>query len=1244
MNSFRYPFHRIFSFLTAAALSVSLMPTAPVNAENTAVSSNGSGAVSISTAEDFSEFAKSCVLDSNTRNKQYILEADIALPADFKPIPAFCGIFDGNGYTISGLNLTASGSDTGLFRYVEKEGTVKNLRVTGRVVPSGSGKECGGIAGVNRGKIFNSSFSGMVSGKECCGGIAGVNSETGLIAACSSEGLVQARHYTGGIAGENLGTIINCTNNSAVNVTVFDESIDIENIDIEDIYSAENAADITDEGGIAGYSSGAVQSCKNNGNVGYIHVGYNVGGIVGRQDGYVSGCENYGVINGRKDVGGIVGQAEPHISLLFSERSVNKLRTQLDEMNAMIDKALNDANAQSSEISGDWDEICSRLEHARDTADDFLDITDDIINADIDAVNEISSRVTDLVDMAAPAAESFENGSDGMAEALDNLSEAAKLISEALDASDKGTDILFPVLSDMSDAVDSFSDASSSLDRSFEELQSSVGDEQQMENALQNISSSVQSMSASLGNISSTSSRLMNALNAFINDPAVDSDKQAIRDALDRLSEAAGRFSDKIKDTDNSWSGDFGDIGDIDDFTNINDYLENISDILSDESLGEIFDCLSEITEHLSNIISSEAAKNLDEELKKVSSDLGGELENLGSAGNNFSAAAGEANAQVNISGLFGFVNYLRQTNKDLGGSSGSADSIIQRITESWDYFDEASASLVAAVCLAEDASGSAKASSEDINDALSQIGNILEYFSGKSRIEFKGADESLISARNKLSERLGDIVNIGGDFGDTANAAVNVISDDLRLINGKAAEISDTLLDLADELSETSADISDYTEDISAEDSMGRSDGKIDRCKNVGQVNGDLCAGGIAGSMAVEYDFDPEGDIETVGSRSINFMYQSKTVIRDSENLGDVISKKGRAGGIAGEVSTGCLINCKGFGKVSSADGDYTGGVAGKSDAAIHGCSAKCRISGKNYVGGISGTAHDMINCKSFVVIEDGIERVGAIAGWSDFEGEVSGNTCIDGSGIGAVDGISYAGIAYPVQYDRMISIDDTPREFRSLTLTFAAEDDTVKTVDFSYGESLAESDIPAVPEVSGCFGEWEDFDYENMTFSATVNAVYTKYVTAIESAEKRENGLPVFVAEGSFTSSDALTAAENASDSGAEMWDITIPDDGAAEHILRYLPEMAPKRAIVTVTENGLEKTVKADIDGQYLVIPVNGNAFSIRLTEKSYSNVIISAAALAAAATAVLLIIIYRRKNKRPDKKPEKELVTK
>ena len=51
-----------------------------------------------------------------------------------------------------------------------------------------------------------------------------------------------------------------------------------------------------DTGGIAGLSTGIVQSCVNEGTIGYEHVGYNVGGIVGRQSGYVYACANKGKI------------------------------------------------------------------------------------------------------------------------------------------------------------------------------------------------------------------------------------------------------------------------------------------------------------------------------------------------------------------------------------------------------------------------------------------------------------------------------------------------------------------------------------------------------------------------------------------------------------------------------------------------------------------------------------------------------------------------------------------------------------------------------------------------------------------------------------------------------------------------------------------------------------------------------------------------------------------------------------
>ena len=58
------------------------------------------------------------------------------------------------------------------------------------------------------------------------------------------------------------------------------------------------------------------------GAVGYAHVGYNIGGIVGRQSGYLSSCTNSGTILGRKDVGGIAGQLEPEVRLLYNEGQI----------------------------------------------------------------------------------------------------------------------------------------------------------------------------------------------------------------------------------------------------------------------------------------------------------------------------------------------------------------------------------------------------------------------------------------------------------------------------------------------------------------------------------------------------------------------------------------------------------------------------------------------------------------------------------------------------------------------------------------------------------------------------------------------------------------------------------------------------------------------------------------------------------------------------------------------------------
>lgn len=62
-------------------------------------------------------------------------------------IPIFLGDFDGQGHKITGLCLTESCSEYGLFSRVESGASVRNLTVEGEVIPAGTQTDVGGIVG-----------------------------------------------------------------------------------------------------------------------------------------------------------------------------------------------------------------------------------------------------------------------------------------------------------------------------------------------------------------------------------------------------------------------------------------------------------------------------------------------------------------------------------------------------------------------------------------------------------------------------------------------------------------------------------------------------------------------------------------------------------------------------------------------------------------------------------------------------------------------------------------------------------------------------------------------------------------------------------------------------------------------------------------------------------------------------------------------------------------------------------------
>ena len=360
---------RLLAGLTALALL--LMLALPVWAEGEETEKLP---VNINSVDDLLQLVKDCRLDSWSEGLTVDLNADLDLTGvDFAGIPSFSGTFDGNHHTISGLSLVDDGSVTGFFRYIQADGVVHDLTVRGRSMPSGSRTTVGGIVGSNAGTLINCRFEGVASGASIVGGIAGTNLDGGTINGCTTTGSVYGAHFIGGIVGDNQGVVINCGNDASVNTTVNQNEVDLSELTLNDLIGTENAADITDIGGIAGTSSGVVRACLNRGTVGYQHIGYNIGGIVGSQTGYVEGCVNYGAVYARKEAGGIVGQMEPSSTLLYSQDTLQELADELDTLQTLVNRACDDASGASSDLSNQLTSLRDGVTSARKAIENLLD-------------------------------------------------------------------------------------------------------------------------------------------------------------------------------------------------------------------------------------------------------------------------------------------------------------------------------------------------------------------------------------------------------------------------------------------------------------------------------------------------------------------------------------------------------------------------------------------------------------------------------------------------------------------------------------------------------------------------------------------------------------------------------------------------------------------------------------------------------------------------------------------------------
>ena len=205
-----------------------------------------------------------------TMTSSYTLVNNISFTATdepFSPIGSandpFTGSFDGNGHTISNINIDTSqiGRAAGLFGYLSGSAQVFDLTMTG---------------------------GGVMAGDRPAGGIAGVTLEGSVaITNCHNSNAIVSAHMAGGIVGYvGAGTTIgNCTNSAAISVTSITGSA----------YA----------GGIAGFVTGVsnyvvmISNSSNSGAVSAYATDSRAGGIAGfARHMAATACDNSGAVRG----------------------------------------------------------------------------------------------------------------------------------------------------------------------------------------------------------------------------------------------------------------------------------------------------------------------------------------------------------------------------------------------------------------------------------------------------------------------------------------------------------------------------------------------------------------------------------------------------------------------------------------------------------------------------------------------------------------------------------------------------------------------------------------------------------------------------------------------------------------------------------------------------------------------------------------------------------------------------------
>lgn len=607
----------------------------------------------------------------------------------------------------------------------------------------------------------------------------------------------------------------------------------------------------------------------------------------------------------------------------------------------------------------------------------------------------------------------------------------------------------------------------------------------------------------------------------------------------------------------------------------------------------------------------------------------------------------------------------ISEISKYLAESSGATANMISDLT-------------IMSSTLAPSIADSSSAVSKKIKDATKNVQRVIDYLQNSSN-GIKGIVNYLDAQQNIEFSKLGDdfdkeldnfhdqLVGISDTIDSLSNHAsdyADKVSDDFRAVNDQLNVVFNLFGDKIENLG--NEDKGELYADVSDEEIDEATTGRVDSSTNKGIIKGDINIGGIAGSMSVD-DEDPEDSAAGSIEYTLGDTYTTQCIISDSKNEGYITCKKNGAGGIVGYMKMGVVVDSSAYGSVESTEGDYVGGICGQSDALIRRCYSLATVSGSKQVGGIAGYGTTITDCYAMVNISEAAGRYGAIAGQVSYDEENEEPTTVKnnfyvGDDIYGIDNISYIGIAEPITYQDLLTVEGLPSEFWHLKVTFRIDDDYLGTQELEYNESLANIDFPDIPSKDGCYGAWPDVSDKKMTGNLIIDGEYKDNVTVVESntenkgnetsvveSEDNEVNKALAFVDGIFTEETKLYAKESSQtvpediikNRNNKVYDITLENveglDVSKIALRLYNPY---KEAEVLSYMDGEWKSVESKVRGQYLQVDMSGSSGTFCIVENGGISKKLIIIIIGSCAGAILILVIIKAIKKAHKKKSSKK----